>query len=317
MDTPLVVGRCADASSHHRSAGYRHPALDAVVTRLTCPHCTGPLHRSARTVRCPSGHTFDIARPGYLSLLPGRRTHRGDDPAMVGARESFLDSDHYRPLRSTITALATEHAPTETELVVDLAGGTGHYLAPVLDALPAASGVIVDLSTAALRRAARAHRRAAAIAADVWQPLPITTGSAGVVLSVFGPRNAEEVERVLPEGGILVVASARPDHLRELRAHVGGIGVDPQKADRHRRAFAGLELAERQIVQWRLALGRDEARALVRMGPNAHHLGTGGDDDPLSRLPEPVGLTAAMDVAVYRRRRSREPMTGEVDRGSR
>ncbi|GAA1102598.1 MULTISPECIES: putative RNA methyltransferase [Pseudonocardia] len=56
-------------------------------------------------MRCPSGHAFDIARTGHLSLLPGRRRHRGDTAAMVDDREAFLTGDHYRPLRSTITAL--------------------------------------------------------------------------------------------------------------------------------------------------------------------------------------------------------------------
>ncbi|WP_060577239.1 MULTISPECIES: hypothetical protein [unclassified Pseudonocardia] len=69
--------------------------------------------------------------------------------------------------------------------------------------------------------------------------MPIVTGSTGVVLSVFGPRNPGEVERILTADGILLVASARPEHLHELRTLVGGIGVDPHKAARHRAAFTG------------------------------------------------------------------------------
>jgi hypothetical protein len=102
--------------------------------------------------------------PQRVSLLTGRRRrHRGDSPAMVAAREQFLSRGHYRPLQSTLTALAVEHSPPGPNLVVDLAGGTGHYLAGVLDGLTSHWGVTVDVSTAALRRAAqaRAPRRGA------------------------------------------------------------------------------------------------------------------------------------------------------------
>lgn len=207
-------------------------ALDTVTRWLRCPHCRdAPLHRGGRALTCPHAHNFDIARRGYVSLLPGRRPHHGDGPAMVAARERFLGQDHYRPLRSTITALTAQHTPARAELVVDLAG-TGHYLAPVLDALPTAHGAVIDLSTPSLRRATRAHPRAVALAADLRGELPLASRSAGVALSVFGPRPAGEIARVLATDGVLVLATARDEHLRELQAHVGALGIDPRKRER-------------------------------------------------------------------------------------
>lgn len=298
METP-PVGRQADASP----AIDRRSTLDAVARWLTCPHCKShPLRRDRRSVRCPAGHSFDIARQGYVSLLAGRQRHRGDDAAMVAARETFLDGDHYQPLRSTITALAAEHAPRPSQLVVDLAGGTGHYLSPVLDALPASWGLTVDLSTAALRRASRAHPRAAAIAADVWQPLPLTTRTAGVVLSVFAPRNIAEIDRILTDDGVLIVATAGEDHLLELRDRLGTIGVDPLKPDRLRQTLSGFDIAARHTVQWRLALHHDDVRAVTAMGPSAHHLDVEQRERAIEQLPAMVGVTAAMNVVMLQRR---------------
>lgn len=296
METSHAVGCHADGSSRYPTS------LDAVLERLRCPLCHAVvLRRDGRTVRCQRGHSFDIARQGYLTLLSGRRRHRGDTAEMVTARDSFLGQGHYDALRSTITAFAAEHAPRQSRLVADLAGGTGHYLASTLDALPDAWGATLDLSAAALRRASRAHPRAAAIGADMWQPLPLVSRSVDVVLNVFGPRTPDEIDRVLTGGGVLIMATAGTEHLRELRGRVGTIGVDSCKADRLRHAFEGFTEVARQAVRWRLALGRDEVRALVDMGPSAHHIAPEHRDRVLQELPDTLGLTAAVDVVVLRR----------------
>lgn len=220
---------------------------------------------------------------------------------MVSARESFLSQGHFEALRSTITAFASEYTPRQDGLVVDLAGGTGYYLGSVLDAVPGGWGVTLDVSVAALRRASRAHPRAAAVGADMWQPLPLASKSTDVLLNVFGPRTPSEIERVLAHDGVVILATAGSDHLRELRDRLGTIGIDSRKADRLRHAFDGFEEIARQEVRWRLALGHDEVRALVGMGPSAHHVEVERRDRAVDLLPEVVGLTAAVDVAVLRR----------------
>lgn len=296
METPPAVGSQADGSIRYL------PPLDAILGRLLCPIChSSALRRDDRTIRCPAGHSFDVARQGYVSLLSGRRRHRGDTAAMVAARESFLGQGHFGALRSTITALAAEYAPRRSGLVVDLAGGTGYYLGAVLDAAPRAWGVTMDVSAAALRRASRAHPRGAAVAADMWQRLPLVPRSAAVVLNVFGPRTPAEIDRVLTDDGVLIIATAGAGHLRELRDRLGMIGVDLCKADRLQRAFAGFREVARQSVSWRLALRHDEVRALVSMGPSAHHVDVEWRDRAVEQLPDVVGLTVAVDVVVLRR----------------
>ena len=280
--------------------------LRGVAQWLRCPHCAAvtaaaPLSVSGRTLMCSSAHRFDIARHGHVSMLHGRRRHHGDDPAMVAARERFLGRDHYRPLRSTITALVAEHAPPRTRLVADLAGGTGHYLSPVLDALPNAHGLVVDASTSSLRRAARAHPRAAALGADLVGQLPLADGVVDVALSVFGPRPAREIDRVLRADGIVVVATARTGHLSELRSRLGLLGIDPRKAERLREGFTAFDVIDEQSVGWRLALDHHEVEDLVAMGPSARHLDPAGLQEAIGRLPDVVAVTAAMSATVLRR----------------
>jgi 23S rRNA (guanine745-N1)-methyltransferase len=283
-------------------------ALDAVANRLRCPTCGGSLRRADRRLLCPAGHAFDIARQGYVNLVTGHRRHRGDDARMVAARERFLGAGHYRPLSSALAGLAAAHAPVGDGIVVDLAGGTGHHLAAVLDACPHRYGLCVEASVPALRRAARAHPRAAAIGADVWAPLPVRTGAAAVVLTVFGPRDVAEIERILGPGGIVVVVRPLPGHLAELGRLVGGIGIDPRKPERLAASFRHFERLALEQVARRIALGQAEVHAVMAMGPSARHLSDDQLDRAIARLPALTDVTLAVEVSVHRSRRAAEPI---------
>ncbi|MFC8854943.1 putative RNA methyltransferase, partial [Streptomyces sp. NPDC057144] len=193
------------------------PALDLSLDLLCCPTCrTRRLHPEGGALRCPVGHTFDIARHGYASLLTGTRATSGDDAAMVQARDRFLSTGAYAPVREVGARLATE-AVSGQGTVVDVGCGTGYYLAGVLDQLPGARGLGLDTSVRALRSAARAHDRAAAVTWDVFRPFPLVDGAADVVLDVFAPRNPAEFHRVLRATGRLIVVRPTGRHLAELR----------------------------------------------------------------------------------------------------
>ena len=149
------------------------PALELSLDLLRCPTCrTRRLHPERGALRCPAGHTFDVARHGYVSLLAGIRATSGDDAAMARARDRFLSTGTYTPIREAVARLAAGSLPEEGT-VVDVGCGTGYYLAGVLDQLPGARGLGLDTSVRAVRSAARAHARAAAATWDVFRPFPL------------------------------------------------------------------------------------------------------------------------------------------------
>lgn len=273
--------------------------LPAVVDCLACPYCAAPLAARGGALACPSGHSFDLARQGYVTLLPrGSRGTGGDTAGMVAARERFLAAGHYAPL----TRLLAAAAPAAGDgAVLDLGAGTGHHLAAVLDALPGRAGIALDLSRYAARRAARAHPRAGAVVADAWRELPVRAGVAGLVLGVFSPRNGAETARVLGPGGTLLVLTPAPDHLAELVGALGLLTVDERKDERLATSLAPhLEPVDRTEHGWTLTLPRADAVAAAAMGPSAHHLDAADLARRAGSLPDPVRTTASVVLSRYR-----------------
>jgi 23S rRNA (guanine745-N1)-methyltransferase len=268
---------------------------DAALPFLRCPVCGEGLTAAQRSLRCPRGHGFDIARQGYVNLTVGRMPHTGDTAEMVAARADFLAAGHY-DLVTHALADAARQAPAG--LVLDAGTGTGWHLAGVLDAVPQAVGLGLDVSKPALRRAARAHPRAGAALADLWRPL--ADDSAAVLLNVFAPRNGAEFHRVLRSDGMLLVATPAADHLGELVTALGLLRVDPGKADRVAGTLGGwFAPAGARTHRRRLSLTHAEVRTLAGMGPSAWHADPARLDAGIAALPAPVTVTAAVDITVH------------------
>ena len=253
--------------------------LADVVDLLRCPHCRGALTLEHAAVRCGEGHSFDVARQGYVMLVAGV----GDSAAMVAAREAFLGAGHYGPITEAVARHVDPAGP-----VVDLGAGTGHHLAAVLTHDQA--GLALDSSKHALRRAARAHARIGAVGADAWGPLPLRDGVARTVLSIFSPRNGPEIARIL--GGDLVVVTPTPRHLRELVERHGLVTVDPLKRERLATQVASLRQCHEELIELDLNLSSADANALIAMGPSARH--------SHEKVEGPVATTASVELTVWR-----------------
>jgi 23S rRNA (guanine745-N1)-methyltransferase len=276
-----------------------------LLDALRCPVCGHRLTAGERQLRCPEGHSFDQARQGYVHLGTGRRLPDGDSPEMVEARAAIQSAGLFAPLTTTLgEAAAARPAPARQAtarpgMVADLGAGTGHYLAAVLDALPGAQGLAMDVSKAALRRAARAHPRAGAVLADTWGTLPLAGASVDLLLNVFAPRNGAEMRRVLRPGGRLLVVTPTADHLGELREAVGLLDVHPDKQERLADSLPGFQRTGDRELSWRLRLDRAQARALIGMGPSARHLDPATLAGRLERLAEPIAVTGAVRLATF------------------
>ncbi|KNE79459.1 MULTISPECIES: 23S rRNA (guanine(748)-N(1))-methyltransferase Erm(32) [Streptomyces] len=273
-----------------------------VVRYLRCPHCAAPLRSSDRTLRCENGHTFDVARQGYVNLLRRPTKLAADTTDMVAARAALLDSGHYAPLTERLAGTARRAAGAGApDCVVDIGGGTGHHLARVLEEFEDAEGLLLDMSKPAVRRAARAHPRASSAVADVWDTLPLRDGAAAMALNVFAPRNPPEIRRILRPGGTLLVVTPQQDHLAELVDALGLLRVRDHKEGRLAEQLAPhFEAVGQERLRTTLRLDHDALGRVVAMGPSSWHQ----DPDELARriaeLPGIHEVTLSVTFTVCR-----------------
>jgi len=185
---------------------------------LVCPvrGCHAALERVERRFLCPRGHSFDIARSGYINLLqPQERRSKlpGDTSAAVAARRRLHDRGVTQALLDGIVEMAGVSAG---DVVLDAGCGDGFYLGSLAEKAGCeAHGV--DISTPAVDAAARRYPDCEWIVANADRFLPYAEQSFSFVLSITARMNAGEFRRVLRDDGRLLVALPAPDDLIELR----------------------------------------------------------------------------------------------------
>lgn len=317
-------------------------SMTPCIPLLTCPVCGAALSGMDRSLRCPDGHTYDMAREGYVDLAPaghGRSRRAGDTRAMLEARRRFLQQGHYDALAATLAAMARDQAAADSDAVRDRAGpggpgtetggtatartgtrpftvldagcGEGHYLRRVAGELAATASCClfgVDLSREALRMAARALPEARFFLNDVANGITMADGSVDLLLDVFAPRNPAEFARVTAPGGALVVVIPGDGHLRELRDRLPLLDIHPDKRDHLTDQLTGaFRLEQARAVVNRLTMSGNDVVDLLAMGPNAWHL----DEEALeaARSLDGIEVAAEFEVLRFRRLAHAEPPT--------
>ncbi len=271
-----------------------------LVAVLRCPVCADALALTGRTARCAQGHAYDLAKQGYLNLLPSASNGiEGDSAGMVGARTVFLGRGHYAPIRDALILRAAEYLrPDSDELVVEVGAGTGYYLSGVTGR--SRPGLALDVSRYAARRAAKVDPMIGSVVCDAWRELPVVDGAAQVLLNVFAPRNATEMARILRPDGVLLVVTPNPDHLAELIDVLGMVSVDEDKERRLQDALGGTFVETgREVIAEPMRLDRTAVEQLVLMTPSARHIPPHELAERIAVLPEPALVTLSVTLTTW------------------
>ncbi|VAX14164.1 Ribosomal RNA large subunit methyltransferase A [hydrothermal vent metagenome] len=212
---------------------------------------------------CENGHVYDIARQGYVNLLPAqhkRTRHPGDSKEMVLARSRFLNSGIYEPVaRRLAQIIYSYHGDNKTSCLMDAGCGEGYYLDYVFNYFQnknnsgEMSFIGMDISKAAIHEAAKRNKQISWLVGTNRRPA-IEADSVDIILCVFGFQSFEGFNKILKSGSRIILVEPGPDHLIELREIIYSKVKRTPLQDLSRYEKLGFSVGDSQPLQFKTGL---------------------------------------------------------------
>ncbi len=265
---------------------------------LICPVCKGELIKNEHTYSCNSGHSFDIAKEGYVNLLMSQASSQkrhGDDKLMVRSRRDFLDKGYYAPLREAVVGAVAANIPDGAH-IIDVGCGEGYYT-ECFECVNNAVTLGIDISKDALKLASKRLKKTSLCVASAYT-LPCADASADAVVNIFAPCAYTEFSRVLKSDGGLIKAVPLEDHLWELKCVLYG---EPYKNKPEQRDDALFELVDFKELKYTITLPcSEDIFALFTMTPYYYKTSAQDSERLLSKFA--LTTTVHFGVEVYKKR---------------
>ncbi|EKO3990815.1 23S rRNA (guanine(745)-N(1))-methyltransferase [Vibrio fluvialis] len=237
-----------------------------------CPLCQQPLSLTERTYACENRHQFDVAKEGYVNLMPAhhkRSKDPGDNKEMMQARRRFLEAGHYDPMRDQIVVLCAQALQGSQHQLLDIGCGEGYYTTYVANALqaqnPQAQTYGLDISKIAVRYAAKRYTNCEFTVASSHR-LPFADASLDGILRIYAPCKAEELQRCVRNNGAVITVTPAARHLYQFKQ---GIYQDVRLHEEQPEIIDGFELETQQKLNYMMTLSGEEAFDLLQMTPFA------------------------------------------------
>ncbi len=267
---------------------------------LMCPVCRQSLNLTERTWRCEQGHSYDVAKQGYVNLHVVQHKHSknpGDTPESVDARRAFLQSGYYQPLQQAVVALLKQ---LDVKAILDIGCGEGYYTSAMQQVVEQCVGV--DIAKNAVQRAAKLNTEVTWVV-GTGATLPVLDQSMDACTSLFSPIPQAEIARILKDDGYLIVVTPASEHLYAMREALFE-QVNPHTPEKFVEQLQDLfELKQEQIIDTPFVLDQQALKNLIAMTPYAYKA------SPERRLQleqqSQLEVTASFQIYVFQKRKKK------------
>lgn len=264
-----------------------------------CPLCasTLQLQPNSRQYACANRHHFDLAKEGYLNLLPVQQKGSltpGDNKPMIVARRLFLEAGYYDNMATTVAALLkTYHPPAQPLRLLDLGCGEGYYSRAVAAALsnhtPLQSHGL-DIAKFAVAAAAKKQPAAQFVVASANR-LPFSEAYFDAVMRVFAPSKLTELQRVLKPNGLLLTVTPGARHLWQLKTF---IYAEPREHPLELTTIEGFTPLATERIHYTINPNSEQRLALLQMTPFAWRT----HPDAQQAIQAPASLDIEVDFCI-------------------
>ncbi|MBC52949.1 MAG: rRNA (guanine-N1)-methyltransferase [Gammaproteobacteria bacterium] len=273
--------------------------------QLACPLDGAALADVGGSWQCDNGHNFDVARQGYLHLLPvqkKRSREPGDSKDMVAARQRFLAAGHYAQVAQAICGTLLDGlASHRRATVLDAGCGEGYYLRQLAAAAQGSlrlAALGLDISKWAVQCAARRdHNMRWVVGSNA--NLPVLSGTLDRVLCMFGFPVYSEFARVLRNDGLLIQLDPGPSHLLELREIIYP-SLKPARATRDDVPAGFARVAAETVRYTTDIVGTGPIQDLLTMTPHLYRASADGR----ARAAALTSLNVTIDVELVTLRKT-------------
>lgn len=250
---------------------------------LVCPVCGKDLEFYTGVARCENGHSFDIAKEGYVNLLRSSKSGDliGDDKVSARCRRDFLNKGYYAALKSELCRIFENRQGN----VLDICCGEGYYTSALAEN-PKLSVYGFDISREMIRLAAKRGKCCFFVAN--MASIPVADESMDYGIHLFAPFLEDSFVRILKPGGRLITVIPGQNHLFGLKQ---AIYDTPYQNDEQLPKTQILKLLSVTKVSDTITLAsQEDIQAVFRMTPYFFHTSLKDKEKllPLTNLETPV-----------------------------
>ena len=272
MSTSLLTGLCSVATMY----------LSPQIT-LICPLDGMPLSQQGNSLCCVNKHSFDIAKQGYVNLLPvqyKKSKQPGDSKAMIDARSRFLNAGYYDRISQKLNDLVSGLLLDKSHInILDAGCGEGFYLDACMRSInnnypdKGLACLGLDISKPAIVAAAKRNRQITWLVGTNKAP-PVAEHSIDIVICMFGFCELAILHKILKPGGYVILVDAGTEHLLELRKILYPIIRSSDKQN----DFRDFELIDNELINYNIQLNQREIADLLLMTPHLYRATKEGKD---------------------------------------
>ena len=264
-----------------------------------CPICKSKLNKEEKIYLCENKHSFDIAKQGYVNLLPVNKKHSdnpGDSKEMVLSRRAFLEGGYYDcftdKLREIINSLIEDK---EKITIADCGCGEGYYDGK-LEALDCDFDFYgFDISKEAVKSASGKYKKYHYAVGSCFN-MPLETQSFDIALNIFAPMVENEMARILKTDGYMIYAVPGKSHLMGLKKL---LYENTYENEEKHTEYDGFDFVDRVSVRQEITVNGEMGVNLFRMTPYYFKTELGAEE----KIQKNNGFTTEIhfDFLIYRK----------------
>lgn len=245
----------------------------ASATAFACPICQENLTLVESSLKCENRHSFDLAKFGYVNLVPQIKQSANYDKENFQNRQQILEAGFYQAILEVVSDLLSNSKNAKT--ILDIGCGEGFYSRKLQERHPDKTFYAFDISKDSVQIAAKSEPNWAVnwFVGDLAR-LPIKDASMDILLDIFSPANYGEFRRVLSKDGILIKVIPTENHLKEIRQKVQDqlTNKDYSNQDIKNHFQEHFTILSNQTASLTKTITAEQLQALLSMTPLLFHI---------------------------------------------